>query len=103
MDGDVPQVLSRGLEQGKFGIRQSLVYRRYLNVVRGRIARCRERATQAHGVVEARKKEYETKLHDREAVDELLRRRRERAAQERARRSARALDELAQNAWARGR
>jgi flagellar export protein FliJ len=91
----------RRLEQGKFGVRQSLIYRRYLNAVRGRIERVRKRAADTAAVVEEKRKAYEQSLNEREAVGELIKRRRERAGKVRRRREERVIGDLAQNAWAR--
>jgi flagellar export protein FliJ len=91
----------RSLERERFGIRRSLIYRRYLNAVRGHIHRCRDRASRAWDQVQVKKRAYEEKRRGREAVDKLLERRAERKRQERERREERALGDLAQNAWAR--
>lgn len=92
----------RRLEQGTFGIRQSLVFRRYLNAVRGRIARVRQRSNEARDQMEEKRRAYQQSLHEREAVTELIRRRRERARKERSVREERVAGEMAQNAWTRG-
>jgi flagellar export protein FliJ len=89
----------RAVEEKSFGVRESLAHRRYLNAVRGRIERCRERARGATKALEEKRAVYERKRHDREAVDELIKRRKDRAAQERARRDERAFAELGQRAW----
>jgi flagellar export protein FliJ len=91
----------RELERGTFGVRRSLLYRRYLNAIRSRIGRCRERAARAWAEVEEKRRDVERCRHAREAVEALIARRRERARRERAYREERALGDLAQNAWAK--
>jgi flagellar export protein FliJ len=92
----------RAVEQGTFGVRESLTYRRYLNAVRSRIDRCRARGAAAGKRVEETRKEYEKRLHGREAVEDLIKRRMERAAHERERRDERVLADLAQTRWIAG-
>ena len=91
----------RRREEEKSGIRQSIVYRRYLSALRSRVARVRQRVAEAQEQAEQRRTAYQQSLHEREAVGELIRRRRERARQEEKVREERVAGDMAQNAWKR--
>ena len=91
----------RSLERERFGVRQSLAYRRYMNALRSRAGRCRRKTAAARRELEGKRKEYDRTRHEREAVDELIRKRTEREKKERSRRDEIAIGELAQSSWAR--
>ncbi len=91
----------RDLEKNEFGVRRALQQRRYLNAVHSQLGRCRQRTAEAHAAVKAKRGEYEEKRNGREAVEELIKRRRERLQKVRARRRERTLGDLAQNVWVR--
>jgi len=88
------------LEQETFDVRESIIYRRYLNMVRGRIARCRRRRSVAQEALEKRIRDYETKRHGREAISDLLEERRSRKRRELEKQQQREIDESAQQRWA---
>ena len=93
----------RDLERGRFGVRQSIVYRRYINALRGRMARVGVKRRAAREVVDRKIQVYEKARHQREAVSELIAGRKQAARKERERRVERALEELGQKAWAGNR
>ncbi len=91
------------LEQDAFDIRDSIIYRRYLNMVRGRISRCRERKAKVKKIVDEKIKAYEKERHGREAIDDLIDARRAKERDEKEKQQQRIVNELAQQRWFRNK
>lgn len=93
----------RELEQGPFGIRDALMYRRYLNALRGRMGRSSVKARKAKDVVDSKAKAYEEARHRREAVGDVIATRQAEAKKVAVYREERETSDLAQQKWTRDR
>ena len=85
----------RSLERSAFDVRQSILYRRYLNGLRGHIGRCRRRMAEAKEEVDAKRRSYEAARHAREAVGEVIEKREAAQRELKQRREEREIGDLA--------
>ncbi len=91
----------RELEQGPFGIREAIMYRRYLNALRGRMGRSAAKTQKAKELVDAKAKAYEDARHRREAVGDVIATRQAEAKKLAVYREEREMGDLAQQKWTR--
>lgn len=89
------------LQKSAFDVRDSLLYRRYLNMLRNRLGRCHARRKKIQVRLDREIKKYEAARHGREAIDDLIAQKKAGIKAERDKREERLLSDAGQRQWYR--